>query len=180
MPLDPPLDDDADAIREALLPLRNGASVAVHAAGNAFAVGAIIRTCHSFLVREIILVGTEPHYEKASMGMHRLETVVRVPDDQAFFQHVRGRPVWAFEREHARRSLYEADAFPEDVVLLFGSERFGIPTDVLERCDDVLGIPLHGVNNSLPVAVAAGIAVSWFGRCRYGPGRVVVGPPRAR
>ncbi len=60
MALSPPLDATTDDIRAALLPLRNDFSVALHAAENPFAVGAIIRVAHSFLVREIILVGDGP------------------------------------------------------------------------------------------------------------------------
>lgn len=41
----------------------------------------------------------------------------------------------------------------------------------------MLAIPLYGVNNSLPVAIAAGITLSWWGHLRYAPGTVVV--PRA-
>lgn len=173
MPLDPPLDASPDAIRDALAPLRNGLSVAVVAAGNPFAVGAIIRVAHSFLVREILLIGTEPHYEKASMGLHHLETIVRLPDTEAFFEHIRGRPLWALEREVSRRSLYTVRAFPPDAVVAFGSERAGFPPGFLDRCDDVLAIPLYGVNNSLPVAVAAGITLSWWGHLRYAPGTMV-------
>jgi len=177
MPLEPPLEASPEEIRAGLAPLRNRLSVAVIAAGNPFAVGAIIRVSHSFLVREILLVGPEPHYEKASMGMEHLEEIVRVPDTEAFFERTRGRPVWALEREFSRRSLYTATAFPDDVVLTFGSERHGFPPGFLERCDDVLAIPLYGVNNSLPVAIAAGITLSWWGHLRYAPGTVVV--PRA-
>jgi len=174
MPLEPPLEESPEEIKAALRPLRNGVSVAVLAAGNPFAVGAIIRVSHSFLAREVLIVGSEPHYEKASMGMEKLEEVVRLPDVEAFFARVEGRPVWALEREQARRNLYEVGRFPEDVVLAFGSERWGFPGGFLARCDEVLGIPLYGVNNSLPVAVAAGIALSWWGRTRYAPGTVVV------
>ena len=173
MPLDPPLDDSVDVIRASLAPLRNRMSVAVVAAGNPFAVGAIIRVAHSFLVRDILLIGTEPHYEKASMGLHHLETIVRLPDTEAFFAHIAGRPLWALERERSRRSLYDVATFPDDVVLAFGSERAGFPPGFLDRCDDVLGIPLYGVNNSLPVAVAAGITLSWWGHRRYAPGTVL-------
>lgn len=177
MPLTPPIDESAEAIREALSPLRNDVSVAVIAAGNAFAVGAIIRTCHSFLVREIVLVGTETHYEKASMGMHRLETLVRLPDEDAFLAHVEGRPVFALEREPATKSLYDIARFPPDTVLVLGSERFGVPERILARADETLAIPIYGVNSSLPVAVAAGIALSWWAHGRYA-GATVVGPPR--
>jgi tRNA G18 (ribose-2'-O)-methylase SpoU len=180
MPLDPPLDATPEEIKRALEPLRNGVSLAVHTLGNPFAVGAIIRICHSFLVREIILIGNEPHYEKASMGMHKLEHIVRVDEGDALFEYAGQRPVWALERERCRRSLYGVASFPDDVVLVAGSERFGFPPGFLERCGDVIGIPLYGANNSLPVAVAVGITLSYWASVRYAPGSVVAGPPRSR
>lgn len=180
MPLSPPLDATPDEVRALLLPLRQPLSIAVIAAGNAFAVGAIIRVAHSYLVREIVLVGDEPHYEKASMGMEKLERIVRVPDADAFFAHACGRPVFAFEREVARRSVNAVDAFPDDVILAFGSERFGFPDGFLARCDDVLAIPLYGVNNSLPLAVATGVALAAWARTRFRDGAIVTGPARAR
>lgn len=178
MPLDPPVDDPPEHVREILAPIRNGISIAVETAGNAFAVGAIIRVAHSYLVRDVVLIGSEPHYEKASMGMHRFERIVRVEDDDAFFRSVAPRPVYAFEREHARRSLYEIESFPDDAVFLFGSERFGLSRETLSRCDDVIGIPLFGINNSLPLAVAVGIGLSFWAHRRYADGTIVVGPPR--
>lgn len=171
-PLEPPITESAEQVKEILAPLRNGLSLAVYAAGNPFAVGAIIRVAHSFLVKEVILIGTEPHYEKASMGMQHLENIVRVEDETAFFEHIKGRPIWAFEREFSKQNVYEISKYPENVVFLFGSERFGIPRDVIEKCETVLGIPLYGVNNSLPVAVAVGIAMSHWARAHYGSGSV--------
>lgn len=155
-----------EEIRALLAPLRRPVSVAVECAGNAFAVGAIIRVAHSFLVREIILIGTEPHYEKASMGMEKLETIVRVHDGASFLQHAGPRPIVAFERECATRSLYDPAPFPPDCILLFGSERFGISQPLLAAATEVVAIPQHGVNNSLPLAVASGIAMSEWSR-RY-------------
>ena len=171
MPLPTPLDATPDEVKAALASARHPFAVAVHAAGNAFAVGAIIRVAHNFLAREIILVGTTPFYEKASMGMEKYETIVTVEDDDAFFAHVAGKPVFAIEKDHARRSLYAVPSFPEEVVFLFGSERFGLSAELARRADDVLGIPIYGVNNSLPVAVAAGIVMGEWARARYAGGR---------
>jgi tRNA G18 (ribose-2'-O)-methylase SpoU len=167
MPLSPPLDATPDEVKEALAPLRHDFSVAVFAAENAFAVGAIIRVAHNFLAREIVLVGHEPHYEKASMGMEKYESIVRVADEEALLEHVRGRPLWCLEKEHATRSLYASDPFPRDIVLVFGSERLGIPKALIDRADAVVGIPIYGVNNSLPLAVAAGIVMSEWTRRKY-------------
>ena len=129
MALFPPIEESAEAVRAALAPLRNDLSVAVHSCGNAFAVGAIIRVAHSFLVREVIIVGDAPYYPKASMGMEKYETLVHVADDEAFFAHVAGRPVWAVEKDAARRSLYGPGGFPRGVVFVFGSERAGLGPD---------------------------------------------------
>ena len=171
-----PLDSDPNEVRALLDPLRHDFTVALHAADNAFAVGAIIRVAHNFLAREIVLIGDAPYYEKASMGMEKYESVTRVADDEAFLAHVGTRPLWAVEKDHATSSLYALDAlggFPRDVVLLFGSERFGIPESLVRRSAAVIGIPIYGVNHSLPLAVAAGIVMSEWARRRYAGGRLV-------
>jgi tRNA G18 (ribose-2'-O)-methylase SpoU len=167
-----PIDLPPEAVRDVLGPLRHDFSVAVYAAGNAFAVGAILRVAHNFLAREVLLVGDAPFYEKASMGMEKYERVTRVPDDAALLAAVQGRPLWALEKDAARRSLYAVSAFPKDVVFLFGSERYGVPPALLAAADEVVGIPLYGVNHSLPLAVAAGITMNEWARQRYAAGRV--------
>jgi tRNA G18 (ribose-2'-O)-methylase SpoU len=173
MPLDPPLDLPPEAVRAALAPLRHDFSVALFAPGNAFAVGAIVRVAHNFLAREVVLIGDAPFYEKASMGMEKYEQVERVADEAAFLAHVQGRPIWALEKDAARRSLYAVTEFPPGVVFLFGSERFGIPGSLIEAADEVIGIPIYGVNHSLPVAIAAGIVMNEWARVRYAKGRVI-------
>jgi tRNA G18 (ribose-2'-O)-methylase SpoU len=170
VPLHPPLDSPPEEVRAALAPHRNRFSVALYRCQNPFAVGAIIRVAHSFLARDIAIVGDAPYYPKASMGMHKYETIHAISDDAAFFAWAAGRPVWAVEKEAARRSVYAVERFPDDVILLFGSERGGLPASVLARADDVLAIPMYGVNNSFPVTVAAGIVMSEWARRRYAPG----------
>jgi tRNA G18 (ribose-2'-O)-methylase SpoU len=178
MALVPPLGLPADQVRSLLEPLRNRLSVAVCNSENAFSVGAIIRVAHNFLVREIVVIGSGRWYEKASMGMEHFENVIALPDEAAFFRHASQRPIWSVEKDHATTGLYEVTAYPEDVILVFGSERSGVPASILCRSAAVIGIPIYGVNHSLPVAVAAGIVLSDFARRRYAPGTVIAGPPR--
>lgn len=173
MGLSPPLDAEPDEVRALLAPLRNDFTIALHAADNAFAVGAIIRVAHSFLAREIVIIGDAPYYEKASMGMEKYESVRRVADDEAFLAHVGARPLWAVEKDDATTSLHAISSFPRDVVLLFGSERFGIPKSLIARSATVLGIPIYGVNHSLPLAVAAGIVMNEWARRHYATGATV-------
>lgn len=172
VPLKTPLDETPEEVRRVLEPVRHDFSIALFSLGNAFAAGAIIRAAHNFLAREIILIGQAPFYEKASMGMQKYESIVRVDDDDAFFRHAKGRPVWALEKEHAKRSLYDVAPFPRDVIFVFGSERAGLDERFIARCDETVGIPIYGVNNSLPVALAAGIVMSEWARRRYVHGAV--------
>jgi tRNA G18 (ribose-2'-O)-methylase SpoU len=173
MPLETPLGLPSEQVREVLRPIRHDFSIALSAPGNAFAVGAVIRVAHSYLAQEIFIVGGGNWYPKGSMGMEKYETIVRVEDSEALFRATAGRPVWALERERARRSVHAVKQFPPGVVFVFGSERFGVPEEVIDRADEVLAIPLYGVNNSLPVTVAAGIVMSEWARRRYRDGMVV-------
>lgn len=152
--------------RRALLdPLRIDMSVAVIRAKNPFNIGAIIRVAHSFLVREIFLVGSEPYYERASMGMQRYEKIVECPDEASFLAAVADRPLVSIERDQARITLWQAP-FPRDVVFLFGNEDDGVPPSLLAASSDVVAIPMYGINHSFPVAIAAGMVLCEWARRR--------------
>lgn len=160
-----PFDLPLATVREELGRLRAAVSVAVVRAKNPFNVGAIIRVAHSFLVREIFLIGTEPYYERASMGMHRYETIVECADEADFLRRAAGRPLYSVERDHARTTLWQVD-FPDDVVLLFGSENDGVSPALLAASDEVIAIPMYGINHSFPVAVASGMVLCEWARRR--------------
>ncbi|MRG97943.1 TrmH family RNA methyltransferase [Polyangium spumosum] len=152
-----------EEIREELAPLRHPFSIAVCRAKNPFNIGAIIRTAHSFLVREVFLVGTEPWYERAAMGMAKYETIVECPDEEVFLEAVRGRPLVGVERDHAKTTLWEAE-MPDGLVFLFGSENDGLSDRLLSACDQILAIPMYGINHSYPVAIAAGMVMCEWAR----------------
>jgi len=182
------LDASPEEVRDALAPLRADFSIAVLAPGNAFALGAIVRVAHNFLAREVIVIGDEEPdhpvprlrrgwYEKASMGMEKFESIVRVADAAGFFAYAKrdgaARPIWAVEKDAAKRAITAVDAFPRDVIFLFGSERFGIPPEIVAQCNETVGIPIYGVNHSLPLAVAAGIVMHEHARRRFAPGAML-------
>jgi tRNA G18 (ribose-2'-O)-methylase SpoU len=154
-------------IRAELEPLRQRFSIAICRAKNPFNIGAIIRTAHSFLVREIFLIGTEPWYERAAMGMAKFETIIECPDERAFLDAVAGRELIGVERDHARTTLWEAE-MPDDLVFLFGSENEGLTPALLEASAEIIAIPMYGINHSYPVAVAAGMVMCEWAR-RHDP-----------
>ena len=157
-----------EEIRRSLDGLRRPLRVAVQRARNGFNVGAIIRVAHSFLVREIVLIGTEPYYQRASMGMERFEHVVTVATDAEFVDRARaqGGQIVAFEKEAAKSNLWQT-ALPDDCTMVFGSEVEGVSETILGAADLVLAIPMYGINHSFPVTAAASIAMAEWTRQHY-------------
>jgi tRNA G18 (ribose-2'-O)-methylase SpoU len=157
-----------DEVRASLETIRRPLRIAVLRFRNPFNVGAIIRVAHSFLVKEILLVGDEPYYERAAMGMQRYENLVKLPNEQALVAWARERkmPLIAFEREHARADLWRAE-LPEECVMVFGSETSGVSDEVLAAAQEIVAIPMYGINHSFPVTVAAGIAMAEWTRRFY-------------
>lgn len=161
----PPFGLPLETIREELDRIRSPFSIAVTRAKNPFNIGAIIRVAHSFRVREIFLIGTEPHYERASMGMQKYENIVECPTEEDFLARTAGRPLLGVERDAATTSLWEVE-MPDDLVFVLGSEDDGIPATLLSRCTSVFAIPMYGINHSFPVAICAGMVMCEWARRR--------------
>jgi tRNA G18 (ribose-2'-O)-methylase SpoU len=160
-----------DEIRRSLDTVRRPLRIVVLRSRNAFNVGAIIRVAHSFLVREIFLVGNERYYERAAMGMSRYENITELPDEAALLARARAE-AWklvVFEREVATADLWHAE-IPEDAVMVFGSETNGVPAEIVAAAHQVVAIPMYGINHSFPVTVAAGIAMAEWTRRYYSRG----------
>lgn len=177
----PPLGMGPVEVRAELDRIRHPLRIAVRRSKNAFNVGAIIRTAHSFLVKEIVLVGIEPFYERAAMGMHRFEHVREIADEGAFVAYAKseGFPIIAIEKDAPRVvPLWEA-RMPDDACLVIGNEEEGVGAEILAAADEVVAIPMFGVNHSYPMTVAAGIALTEWARRRYaGAGRTIITPIR--
>ncbi len=164
----PAFELSAEEIRASLEPLRRPLSIAVLRSHNPFNVGAIIRTAHSFLVREILLVGNERYYERAAMGMQRYENIVNLDDEATLIAWARDRGLHlaVFEREQAQVDLWRA-RLPEECLMVFGSESHGVTAELIAAANEVVGIPMYGINHSFPVTVAAGIAMAEWTRRHY-------------
>ena len=163
--------------------------IAIRRSKNPFNVGSIIRTSHSFLVKEVILIGTEDWYERAAMGMQRFENVREVPSEEAFVDLARseGWFLSVLEKDDAQVGLWDSQ-LPEDAVIVVGNEEDGVGPEILravtsseerERVKgEIIAIPMFGINHSYPMTVASGMALAEWARRRYASGesRVVVTP----
>ncbi len=174
-----PFDLPLDEIRRELDGLRGPLRIAIQRSKNPFNVGAIIRVAHSFLIREIILIGEEPYYARASMGMEKYENITCLPDEASFIARCQADAlrVVAIEKDHPKVQGLWNYVFPEEHgVLVFGSENEGVSPDILAIAEAVVAIPMFGINHSYPVSVAAGITMAEWARRYWGRGRLVAVP----
>jgi tRNA G18 (ribose-2'-O)-methylase SpoU len=161
----PPLGLPLEEVRAELDRIRFPLRVAVRRAKNPFNVGAIIRTAHSFLVKEIVLIGGERWYERAAMGMHRYEHIREVGSEEAFVALARreGWHLTVLEKDDANVALWEA-ALPREACIVVGNEDDGVGATLLAAASEVVAIPMYGLNHSYPMTVAAGITLAEWAR----------------
>jgi tRNA G18 (ribose-2'-O)-methylase SpoU len=164
-----------DEIKEVLNEVRHPVDVAVYSVGNYFNISSIIRTCHSFLVNNIYLIDVEvpkePFYPKGTMGNHRYENII-LQTSEEFMGMVsdNSRSLVSFERRPGILSpkTIWTYKYPQNPILLFGSETHGVPDKILDISCDTVCIPMYGLNNDMNVAVAAAISISDFIRKHHG------------
>ncbi len=148
-----------DELRTDLALRRHPVDVAVYSIDNYFNLGAIVRICHNFQVRSVIAIDIPKYYRKADMGTRKYETILKVSMDD-FVRDYSHRNIVALEK---RPGLETQDLrnymYPENPILLFGSEKIGIHNMLLSKARDVVSIPMYGLHNDHNVAVACGIVL---------------------
>ncbi len=152
-------------VKDVLKELRHPVDIALHSVNNYFNFGACIRTGHNFLVRNYHGIELETYYPKAAM------TVGKFEQDQInyhstidqFLDKTQGRNIVSFER---RTTLNTQDIrtfdYPENPILLFGSEKEGVPDRLIEASHSIVSIPVFGFNLDYNVSVACGIVLYDF------------------
>lgn len=83
--------------------------------------------------------------------------IIRIEDVLLFLQNYHGRKVGTIVNDTAIH--LEDFKFQQDDLIIFGSEKDGLPKETIETLDAALYIPAIGVTNCLNVAVTFGIVV---------------------
>ena len=132
-------------------------------------VGSIFRTADAAGVEKIYLVGVTPapidrfgrprkDIAKTALGAERVVKWEVVPDIHPLFEKLRaeGVRIVAVEQD-ARARDYKGLSPSGDVAFIFGNEVDGVSKEVLDTCDDIIEIPMHGKKESLNVSVSVGV-----------------------
>ena len=140
-------------------------------------VGAIFRTAEGFGVSRIILSGYTPYptmpndtrlphiHEKLTQQIHKsalgAETMVPfeyIEEPDLSVLKAAGYRIVALEQADTSVQL-PVYTSPQKIALLIGEEVHGITQEIINQCDDIVEIPMHGQKESFNVSIATGIAL---------------------
>ena len=140
-------------------------------------VGAIFRTAEGFGISKIILSGYTPYPKlpKDSRLPHIAEKLTKQISKTALdaekivpFEYIEQPPLDMLKNDGYRIVALEQAPNsitlssynpPEKIALLLGEEVEGITAELLEKCEDIIEIPMVGKKESYNVSVATGIAL---------------------
>lgn len=134
-------------------------------------VGSMLRTadgaglCHVHLCG-ITTTPDHPRVKKTALGAELAIpwTYHRNGVDAALSLKNKGARLWAIENSSQALPLFQASARTggSPIIMVVGNEVCGIDPGVLELCEQVFWIPMHGQKSSLNVAVAFGIGAYYL------------------
>lgn len=124
-------------------------------------LGTIMRTADAVSASGLILLGNttdpyDPTSVKASMGA--IFSLRLVKSDWATFHtwKVANQLRMIGTSDRVERD-YQATTYPLPMVLLMGSEREGLSTEMIDACDQMVRIPMAGRSDSLNLSIATAV-----------------------
>lgn len=135
--------------------------VALDAVADPGNLGTIMRTADAVGCQGIILLGNstdpyDPTAVKASMGALFSLTLVQSTWD-AFKPWRQNHDLMLVGTSDHAETDYQAVKYTRPLVLLMGSERHGLTTEMMNTCDSLVQIPMVGRSDSLNLSIATSI-----------------------
>src|SRR3989344_8763013 len=139
----------------------------LHNIRSAHNVGSIFRTAEATGVSKIYLSGYTPapmdrfgrmrkDITKVSLGAEKDVEWETVGDIRELIKNFKKVKIVAVEQD--KRSIsYKDIKLDNNILLIFGNEVDGIEKEILDLCDQIIEIPMHGKKESLNVSVATGL-----------------------
>jgi 23S rRNA (guanosine2251-2'-O)-methyltransferase len=129
-------------------------------------VGSFFRTADAFSVTKIYLTGYTGHpprkeITKTAIGAEECVSWEQTLDPLPVIASLKENGFQIVGLEQTPSSIPLCSFTPVDkLCLIVGHELDGVPDILLNECDKTVEIPMHGMKESLNVAVAAGIALN--------------------
>ncbi len=148
--------------------------IILHNIRSAHNVGSVFRTADGAGVSKIFLTGYTPapfdrfgredkEILKTSLGATHTVPYESVPDIGSLLVRLRAEKVEVVAVEQTKDAIDYKKFIPKgDTAFIFGNEITGVETDILEKVDTHIMIPMRGTKESLNVSVCVGIILFQF------------------
>ncbi|HEV2579313.1 MAG TPA: TrmH family RNA methyltransferase [Ktedonobacteraceae bacterium] len=147
-----------------------GPTVVAVGVADPFNIGSIFRICEAAACKEIIFVdSTEIGVQKVKRASRHTSAMVpyQTCSMEEFMDMVEGLPTLVAVEITSQSTDVFTTHLPQDVTLVVGGERYGIPEEILQHCAYAVHIPMFGINSSMNVATSLGIVLyEWHRRYR--------------
>lgn len=154
----------------------------LHNIRSVYNVGSIFRTADAAGVSNIILTGYTPapldrfgrerkDFGKVALGAQKSVAWKRIKNPHAAIVTLKSDGFFIAAVEQDPRAISIFDLKPpakKPVALILGNEVRGLSKALLEKCDEIIEIPMKGKKESLNVSVAAGVALFTLLRATIG------------
>lgn len=158
---------------------RNPIYIVVDNVLDTYNIGSIFRLADAVAAEEVILCGeslTPPHTRIKKAAINTTEVVrwryektaeiavkslkLKVPSNELLDKQSHSSKLKVIAIEQDKRSIpYDKAEYSFPIALVVGNESYGISKEVLDMCDEIVELPMWGVNKSLNVVVSLGIVV---------------------
>ena len=127
-------------------------------------LGAIIRTCEAAGINGIIIpkdrsVSVNSTVMKTSAGALENVKIAMVTNLNQTIKTLKDNGFWVVGTDMENSVDYREIDYSGKIVLVIGSEGFGMSESIKKSCDFIARIPMNGKINSLNASVAAGIMI---------------------
>lgn len=127
--------------------------------------GSIIRTSCAFAVDAIIIgknrqVQVTPTVSKIATGGEEIVPIVQVTNLSQTINRLKKENYWVVSSAGEGKDVYDRIDYSGKIVLVIGSEGFGVSRLVRENSDFVASIPLPGEVKALNASIAASIFIA--------------------
>ncbi|MDB5183703.1 MAG: tRNA/rRNA methyltransferase SpoU [Candidatus Saccharibacteria bacterium] len=151
-----------EAIKAELDTRRYPVEIAIENLERDFNAGTIVRNANAFNVRAVHIVGRRQWNKRGAMATDHYMNVYYHPTIQEFILATAGKHIIGIDNIEGSVPLHSF-TYPENAVLVFGSEGPGLSQQMIETCEAIVAIEQFGSTRSVNVGVASGIALySWF------------------
>ena len=133
-------------------------------------IGNLIRTAHSFLCGEIILIGSASYGGTGSHGIEKFERFRHFSSREAFLEWLPASGYQSIAVEiHPDAERLDRFAFPARPLFVLGSELRGLNEGLLAACDQKVMVPQFGLVPCLNVNITCSLVLwQYIATCHPG------------